>query len=507
MLISSPRQYTTVGSVYQPQPQPLQPPVRRGRTAKSLFPYKSESTTAQSQLQYAPLQQNFDRAISPARLEQASTMSETLQLRIGESSNLVKPDLVSVPLATPKSTMISQTSQNASIDMNPSGSADTDRVSDSGSDGAATRPIFTMNINSLRNLASYPNPNRRAARKVLDSHRPPPAPISTNGVSFIHASPPRIAALTSMYDQISANISADNCTDAKQSVPPMENNRHKLRVRGAPAPLTAGPPGLRQFRPTTLEQDSSQRHQQVNNGRNINHYQVYPPIAQYPNHASLNINDFASAPTSNTSDNNGNYDDDDEDEDDKDDEEDIRYKNGDDSEDIVRDHRPRSKVVDTLSESEAAYYFPQGLPPNFNKDTKPISITWTQERLFELECQSNPCLMQNNDEFRARRKTYIDNWFYGGTNMINQTFHEAVSENNHRNVNHTIGRPYMELQSSKGKVVNQPLSIRDASLPTSVHAAPLLSMVFQAMANHPAFSPNTKLPKYEHSLFPSYFKD
>ncbi|KAI0149563.1 hypothetical protein GGR57DRAFT_225260 [Xylariaceae sp. FL1272] len=62
-----PRQYTTVGSVYTPQTRPLQPPVRRGRTAKALFQFKTESPMSSAQLQYTPLQQNSERAVSPPR--------------------------------------------------------------------------------------------------------------------------------------------------------------------------------------------------------------------------------------------------------------------------------------------------------------------------------------------------------------------------------------------------------------------------------------------------------
>jgi hypothetical protein len=202
-----PRQYTTVGSVYHPQPQPLQPPVRRGRTIKSLFPYKSEAPVGQSQLKYTPLQQNSDRAISPARMnpdslhditnqerqvlqkfgvavpniQQTINMPRLLQSPIGESPDQARNDrnqantsigtVVGPVATTPDSVMVANS--NAELE--------------DGSDGVDTKPIATMNFNSLTNLASYPNPMQRAAQRVLASHRPHPAPIASTTVSLTHA--------------------------------------------------------------------------------------------------------------------------------------------------------------------------------------------------------------------------------------------------------------------------------------------------------------------------------
>ena len=210
-----PRQYTTVGSLYNPQPQPLQPPVRRGRTVKSLFPYKSDSPAAPPQLQYTPLQQNSDRAISPIRsdygtgtvpllsfnsfqerqdaqsfgplasnVQQASNMSGVLQA--SASGNTETSRGVNNQTA---GSMDSYTDYSAADGLGMLAKPGTS--SDHGSDTTDTKPISAMNFNSLTNLASYPNPNRRAAQKLLASHRPNPVPdVSLSGA-------PGLASITS----------------------------------------------------------------------------------------------------------------------------------------------------------------------------------------------------------------------------------------------------------------------------------------------------------------------
>jgi hypothetical protein len=163
-------------------------------------------------------------------------------------------------------------------------------------------------------------------------------------------------------------------------------------------------------------------------------------------------------------------------------------------------------VVDTLNVEEVAHYYPEGLPLNFNLRTQRISRDWELERLAELQCRSDSFLIQSQGEFWIKRREHINNMFYSGNNMINKTLDMAVSEHNHRCVSHTVGHSYREPRN-RGKVVNRPICILDASLsPESEHAAPLLSMAYQAMVNRPEISPYTKLPKYEHSLHPPYFR-
>lgn len=193
-----PRQYTTVGSVYNPQSQPLQPPVRRGRTVKGLFPYKSESPAGPPQLQYTPLQQNSDRAVSPLRPDLEPLPSVLAAATVQERQALQRFDVTSShmhqatsipssmwPPATNNASTARQISNrlandmgsiaDSTIDDNSVMRANTRASSDHESDKAEAK-LLDMNFNSLTNLASYTNPMQRAAQKVLASHRPPPAP-------------------------------------------------------------------------------------------------------------------------------------------------------------------------------------------------------------------------------------------------------------------------------------------------------------------------------------------
>lgn len=192
-----PRQYTTVGSLYNPQSQPLQPPVRRGRTVKSLFPYKSESPSGPSQLQYTPLQQNSDRAVSPARPDIEPLSSILATTTVQERQDLQRFDVtnshfhqdprMSSPMWSPTANNDGTARQISNRLVNGMGSvadpiiddnsvlrANTRTNSDHVNDKAEAK-LFAMNFNSLTNLASYPNPMQRPAQKVLASHRPHPA--------------------------------------------------------------------------------------------------------------------------------------------------------------------------------------------------------------------------------------------------------------------------------------------------------------------------------------------
>lgn len=193
-----PRQFTTVGSVYNPQSQPLQPPVRRGRAVKSLFPYKSESPAGPPQLRYTPLQQNSDRAVSPVRPDLEPLPSILATTTVQERQALQRFDVRSSHIhqspAMP-SAQWSPTANNArnaplignrlandsgavadsTINDNYEMRANTRAGSDHGSDKTEAK-LFAMNFNTLTNLASYPNPMQGPAQKVLASHRPPPAP-------------------------------------------------------------------------------------------------------------------------------------------------------------------------------------------------------------------------------------------------------------------------------------------------------------------------------------------
>ncbi|KAI2639290.1 hypothetical protein GGS21DRAFT_488219 [Xylaria nigripes] len=444
-----PRQYTTVGSVYNPQPQPLQPPVRRGRTVKTLFPYKSESPVGPSQLQYTPLQQNSDRAVSPVRFNTdslPSTMTITHQERqilqkfgvaipnVQQTSHM--PRTVESPICGSANALqcsrTSSTTNNTIItDSITAGNSATFShaiaESDNGSDSADTKPISAMNFNSLTNLASYPNPMQRAAQKVLASHRPQPNP--------------------GPGPQASGSLSANYNTEVESWMSPIESSMPMPpapRVRGAPAPLTAGPPGVRQFRPTTFDQETLQRVREFDDENPMmNPYHLYLPSGHHIRGPSMGGGSVSSVPTARTLDDcdvddvEGNY---------------NKRKNDD-------------RVVDTLPTDEARNYYPDGLPPNFNLNTQPISSDWAVKHRLKVEFESNLYLIQRRDGFWAQRSCDINNHFYSGHNRFNnKDFGMAASEHGRCSLDHNVDHSCKEPPNDQGKANSLLVGVRDRSL-------------------------------------------
>ncbi|KAI1427250.1 hypothetical protein F5Y12DRAFT_738156 [Xylaria sp. FL1777] len=468
-----PRQYTTVGSVYNPQPQPLQPPVRRGRTVKSLFPYKSDSPAGPPQLQYTPLQQNSDRAISPVRfdpdvlhsnvninrqerqvlqnfgvavptLHQASTIRGSLQSPISDSANA--PRFISNRAASG----IDVFAEHSAAD-NPAMFVDPSADSDNGSDGADTKPISAMNFNSLTNLASYPNPMQRAAQKVLASHRPNPVPASGVSLSvpylYKRTAPSIISERTDIVQSQLSDIQSNPYNAEPESLLSLSETPMYMaalpRVRGAPAPLTAGPPGVRQLRPTTFEQETLQRAREFDDENPmLNPYNMHIPFNQHIGGPSFEGESMSSALAVETT----------EEDEDEDDDNDSYFNN------------EMAWIVDTISEYDAGIFYPDGLPKNFNPYTQPISPHWAAERLEKIDYASNRNSIGSQEKFLAERKRLIDNHFYSGVNTFNKTFDIAVLEHRHRSVAHLVGRPFKEPQDNEGKVINRQLSVHDASL-------------------------------------------
>ncbi|KAI0971985.1 hypothetical protein F4678DRAFT_460814 [Xylaria arbuscula] len=487
------RQYTTVGSVYNPQPQPLQPPVRRGRTVKSLFPYKSDSPAGPSQIQYTPLQQNSDRAVSPARLEPDPLPSNASIIRQGKQvlpnfgmavPNVHQPlsMLGSLPSLNPDSVDAARyighrvaSSTDAFVDHSAADNstmfAVTNAGSDNGSDTADTKSMSAMNFNSLTNLASYPNPNQRAAQKLLASHRPNRTPAPGSQVSDSQSNPYNFESETLMPS------SETPICEAALS-----------RACGAPAPLTAGPPGVRQLRPATFEQETLQRPREFDDENPMmNPYKMYAPLGQHFGDPSFEGESLSSAPVMEPT----------EEECDEDE---------DDDNDFYRSKKT-DWVVDTLSAYDAAIFYPTGLPSNFNPHTEPISPQWVSERLEKLDREAELHSGRSRDVLQAERRLHVNNDFYSGVNTFNKTLDQVVLEHKRRSLDHIVGREFQAPQNNEGKVIHRPFRVRDvSSTPTSNLAEPLLSMAFQTLINRPEISPYIKLPRFEQSLFPPYLR-
>ncbi|KAJ6444008.1 nuclear pore [Purpureocillium lavendulum] len=313
----APRQptYTTAGTIYNPNSsQPLQPPARRGRatrwngvgvnqTGLCLFPKAvlagltlktATNGRTTSMPQYSPLQQNSDRAVSPLSTYEHSTMGVALapqapRLRHGNVS----------PAPVPKETVIHDadaakghipTADGNGHDC--SGKVD-DQQEETDKEGRSghTAHLMSMSMNALQNLASYPNPAQKDAQKLLKpsvdmaAAKHPlccPAPASyplyplqqrvdegtgTKGGSGLSSLRPSQVDGTNKNVAIPTGLlpisrSSSPASSLEQVMTPT-SSASSSSVLGAPAPLTAGPPGQRQYRPVTY--DSMMKHFQPAN--------------------------------------------------------------------------------------------------------------------------------------------------------------------------------------------------------------------------------------------------
>lgn len=301
--------YTTAGTLYNPgSTQPLQPPTRRGRSFKwpapgqhldlTLLPKPTlaplplkfggggRPTTYPSLQRYSPLQQNYDRAASPpSEIEQTAMLS--MNATSMRSTNLPTP----LPPSA-AAILFPDVDQDRSEERGTSAS-DGDNVDD---DDSFNGPLSNMAVKSLQNLASYPNPIQKKAQKaLLRGAKPKMNNHSTGAGSNISSSrfsvqgnnsfgnfqdvggrPPstlrsvlsdpsvlrrahmegwpkatdfnRAPTAVSTMSRLPSPVSAGDGADMRIPTPTT-----LASGPGAPRPLTAGPPGQRQYRPSTFE--------------------------------------------------------------------------------------------------------------------------------------------------------------------------------------------------------------------------------------------------------------
>ncbi|KAK1656056.1 hypothetical protein BDP81DRAFT_305317 [Colletotrichum phormii] len=308
-----PRQtYTTAGTIYNPSnAQQLQPPVRRGRTLKwpaqgvaaselSLFPksvlaglpLKSQNlvTTPTSPRppqipKYSPLQQNYDRAVSPLTDYSLESPNE-LDVRSNSPSSLMPSYSMNSNQASPVAAAMPTSVVNKHVDANSSDDGDDESFGEN--------PLRGLTVKSLHNLASYPNPNQKRAQRALLRARPGTTPAPSAGNISRTATPSYGAQTFEGFDmgndgshspalfrsaktdpndilKMKADRSGHdpdnswriNCTSPPPGLFPAANIQRDLPQAaykstlatgpGAPRPLTAGPPGHRQYRTSTFE--------------------------------------------------------------------------------------------------------------------------------------------------------------------------------------------------------------------------------------------------------------
>ncbi|KAI1638026.1 hypothetical protein F4809DRAFT_601867 [Biscogniauxia mediterranea] len=497
-------QYTTVGSIYHPQPQPLQPPARRGRTVKSLFPYRNESAPAthnhhhpppplQQHHQYSPLQQNFDRAMSPVQ----NRNRPNLKLDFS-------PNPIDISLSDQESVFAQHfgaSVPNMQLTHSPAVNADLhvgqspDKQDDANMNHEGTndlqdehdlKKMVPMNFKSISNLASYPNPMQKTAQKLLSSHRPLPA--STNspgqpkpliwrgqapnahkdqktpamGIRSVKSDPLSVACML-QADSIDEHVDFNRPSRFGPGANPWPlASRNSLydavlsKGPGAPAPLTAGPPGQRQYKPSTLEstvnvsQNDLQRPQDVDDNA-----QQQRPAASTERQLSPSFGSDGAS-----------------------------------SHPIPHSHKSNGKVVDTLTAEEASVFYPNGFPPDFNHHTPPINSR------FPFEYKRDDQFSDKKDtNIWAARMAKVEHEFYLGNLIFNKEFDMAVAEKNSRDFARAMGSTY-EPKRDEGKVANRKLDAKQASaIPIEKHALHLVSMTYQTLVTRLEQEASKKIPK------------
>ncbi|KHN98791.1 uncharacterized protein MAM_03253 [Metarhizium album ARSEF 1941] len=298
--------YTTAGTIYKPSSsQPLQPPTRRGRLSKwsaggissdlALFPksvlaglsMKTPAGRPNSALQlYTPLQQNNHRAVSPFSEPDhllARMPMETPRLRSGNT-----PRDLSAPLSEEavQDKPVTEEGEHRCAD-----------ASDDDSEGSEAKITLLSNmpVKSLHNLASYQNPSQKYAQRALlrgRRSRPLGMGSSYTGSTTSTSPPPLMPGFNPPYSSSEvggpSNLALQEQTDLLAfrrarldasrmeswtsrrngtSTPTFSNTPRNRAVSelpnlvatssasasGALLPLTAGPPGQRQYRPLAVE--------------------------------------------------------------------------------------------------------------------------------------------------------------------------------------------------------------------------------------------------------------
>jgi hypothetical protein len=429
--------YTTVGSIVNPNSAPLQPPTRKGRTVKwplqsgfrvvtsplPDFSFGLESCTAPDDYHpphYFPLQQNTDRAVSPA--------VDTLSYNV--------PNQPHASILSAKAASFDK--QNTDV------SSLADEAEDEDMDDHDA--LKQMSVKTLTNLASYENPKQKTAQKILSRAREMQAQTVR-----AYGDPNSVAGM----------VQSDGPVD--QDGKAITYNSILSNGPGAPRPLTAGPPGVRQYRAAIMDCASSGRRSTTLAEEYMASQNTRKGITMELNHTH-----GVSIPSIRASSG-------------------LSYKVPQD-----KDRYCQPRIIDTLRPDVARKYYENGLlPANFNHQA---------ELLIGLGCSTEDYL----NPFATRKQRMlahnakIDVLWNEGTKMLVKSMEQALIERENRDLERLVGRDPDEHDLEKTSV-NTNLSVEQANtISAQDHAEPILSMAFQTLINLETFTGSGKLPKLEY---------
>jgi len=515
--------YTTVGSIYNPSTSTqLQPPTRRGRqlrwpnpaqtdsslTPRSLFtglplhhtlPQSPPATSATFQ-QYSPLQQNYDRAVSPP-----IDLERSVRAKLDMSPEMAFVD----PPCWASSAGSDKVDQANTVD-----EEDDEYATDDMEALAATQ----FNVKALTNLSSYPNPMQKTAQKLLARGRP-----ALSAATNVH----RLPFSSGLLDYPSSGFGADQVATASRLQQPVHNTattpdrllkpdtdsgrarwvtslarpglpgrqepvislRHRAggvkmgvgrfpslaKGPGAPAPLTAGPPGQRQYRASTFEatikalQESAEKSGLGQESEIAIKYRPLPighgrpvrPIATQPalsTDSSLSTDSRPLTPL-------------------------LEGSFADNS--VLHQAAP---IRETQVFEAVRHYYPTGIPKDWGRLKGAGEIDWFDVRRAQEETH-----YRKTPEVIAERNSQLNAAFYAGRNELSKPIDVVIREAEHRHFEKRMGiSDDQQRRCIRASLGADPVSrgeypylpINEANdLPTAAHAEPLLTMTFATLLN------------------------
>jgi hypothetical protein len=517
--------YTTAGTLFDPSTAtPIQPPTRRGRTLffpspaqpsfdviesdgfKSGYPIfgrraRSPSLPEKVQ-QYSPLQQNYDRAVSPSLANSLGHLSSDMTGR-------ASPKIRSGNVPPPPGFWSRLDKQDL-----PIGTSDAESIS------SQDALVSSLPVKSLTNLASFPNPNQNAARKVLEKARMPglaanlpdltriatSSPLSYSSTDLARGESvlptqmcPSQSGLTSgQFSTVEVSsafgIGRPNRSNISQKGSPqtmryfngVEQERYArntvlLSGPGVPQPLTAGPPGQRQYRPSTLDpmikalsgiktkpQDQSD-HVAASQTQTLSIGET-PTTAAHMHRVAL-----PNMPAARTQ---------------------VNAPPSSFGRTITAEQHMSSplpwnaRVRDTLNEADARQYYPGGVPLGFSRSTTTISFNWADDYPLHRET-AKPFTAEEI----AVRNTKINSEWYAGTEFLGRSLQEVQVDADQHAFESTLGtigeerklaRSHLaEGADSAGRPVDSRLPTdKSTSADVSKHAEPLLLMAYASLLSY-----------------------
>ncbi|ROT34687.1 hypothetical protein SODALDRAFT_382263 [Sodiomyces alkalinus F11] len=261
-----------------------------------LSPYDQadfDSAPARAMPVYNPLQQNQDRAVTPPHAKKDIETPD----RIGMSAPRSQSRSLHSSQSQPSPGMMTPAVNGNEVDEASQQDCAAEEDGDLSSNGSPfEHALGRLTVKSLHNLASYPNPNQKRALKLLQprprlSHSEPVNAVNNSRFSIASVAPQTPGHLDTAGRGRQSRSPAETRSSRFSNAPPREpKNRdtfpssraHYLNHNrqafgeptgeavnvtnicggykstlatgpGAPLPLTAGPPGHRQYNPSTFD--------------------------------------------------------------------------------------------------------------------------------------------------------------------------------------------------------------------------------------------------------------